>query len=86
VATAKNCNRNPIPNLHWEIKCIKREILGAIRTTHNFTDDKLKHNAAHRVIQATLMDLDNDLDCLVQDIMELEGEIVQDNFWLNQHQ
>jgi hypothetical protein len=60
-----NRNRNPIPNLRWEIECIECEILGADRTTHNFTDDKVKHNAAHRVIQATLMELDNNLNLLV---------------------
>jgi hypothetical protein len=81
-----HCNQNPISNLHWEIKCIKREILGAIRTMHNFTDDKLKHNAACRVIQATLTDLNDDLDCLVCDITELEIEIVWDNFCINQQQ
>jgi hypothetical protein len=38
------------------------------------------------VIQATLAYLDNDLDCLVPNIMELESEIVQDNFRINPHQ
>ncbi len=53
---------------------------------HIFTNDKLKHNAACRVIQATLTDLDNNLDCLVGDITELEIKIVWDNFCINQHQ
>jgi hypothetical protein len=66
-----NRNLNSIPNLNWEIECIEREILGALRTTHNFTDNKLKHNAAHRVIQATLTDLDDDLHCSVHNIAEL---------------
>jgi hypothetical protein len=53
---------------------------------HNFTNDKLKRNAACKVIQATLTVLNDNLDCLVRNITELESEIVWDNFHINQQQ
>jgi hypothetical protein len=61
-----------------------KAINNTIRTMHNFTDNKLKHNTARRVIQATLTDLDDDLNCLVCNITEIKPENFWDNICINQ--
>jgi hypothetical protein len=82
-------NCSPSPNLHWEIECIEREILGVERTRMSpylYTEEELKHNAVQRVVQEALRQLDRDLDTFVCDIAELEEKIARDNFLLNQRQ